>query len=127
VGERIRFREGDVFAPIPSGETFDFVLSNPPYIAREEIATLPVGVRQYEPHVALDGGPGGYAVVERLLEGAPRVLKPGGWLIVEIGAPQEQPVRDRFAANPGYELAPTVYDYARHPRVLCARWKSEER
>ncbi|OAI39859.1 hypothetical protein AYO40_05360 [Planctomycetaceae bacterium SCGC AG-212-D15] len=121
VAKRIRFLAGDLFAPV-AGESFDFVLSNPPYIAREDIPQLPVGVRQYEPHVALGGGPGGYAVLERLLGEAPRVLKPGGYLIVEIGAPQEQPVRERFAARAGYDLAPTVYDFARHPRVLCARW-----
>src|SRR5205085_707098 len=57
--ERIRFLQGDLFAPIPEGERFDFVLSNPPYIAAEEMSTLPVGVREHEPHLALDGGPGG--------------------------------------------------------------------
>lgn len=120
--ERIRFLHGDLFAPIPAGETFDFILSNPPYIATEDIPTLPVGVRDYEPHTALDGGPGGYGVLERLLDEAPRYLQPGGALIVEIGAPQEQPVRERFQARAGYALAPTIHDYARHPRVLCATW-----
>jgi release factor glutamine methyltransferase len=122
VAGRVRFLHGDLFAPIPAGETFDFVLSNPPYIAIEDMPGLPVGVREYEPHVALDGGPGGYTVLERLLDGAPRVLKQGGALIVEIGSPQEMPVRERFEARPGYTLAPTIYDYARHPRVLCATW-----
>ena len=119
---RLRFLHGDLFAPIPAGETFDFVLSNPPYIATDELPSLPVGVRDFEPHLALDGGPGGYAVLERLLDGAAAVLKPGGTLIVEIGAAQEQPVRERFEARPGYTLAPTIHDHARHPRVLCATW-----
>jgi release factor glutamine methyltransferase len=123
VAERLRFLEGDLFAPLPPGETFDFVLSNPPYIVHDDIAGLPLGVRAYEPHVALDGGPDGYAVLDRLLDGARAVLKPGGTLIVEIGAPQEQSVRARFAAYPGYGLAATVHDFARHPRVLCAAWQ----
>jgi release factor glutamine methyltransferase len=71
--------------------------------------------------VALDGGPDGYAVLERLVAGARGWLESGGYLIVEIGAPQEAEARRRIAAHAGYELAPTVYDYSRHPRVLVAR------
>lgn len=123
VAGRMRFLQGDLFAPIPAGERFDFIVSNPPYIALEDMAGLPVGVRHYEPHLALAGGPGGYVVLDRLLSEARNYLEPGGHLIVEIGAPQEQPVRERFGAFPGYELAPTVHDYSRHPRVLCARWR----
>lgn len=123
VADRVRFLEGDLFAPVPAGETFDFILSNPPYIPRGEIRRLPAGVRDYEPHLALDGGPDGYAVLDRLLSGAPAYLKPGGYLIVEIGSPQEAPARQRFQSHAGYELAPTILDYSRHPRVLCARWR----
>jgi release factor glutamine methyltransferase len=124
VGDRVRFLAGDLFAVIPPNERFDFVLSNPPYIAREELDQLPVGVRQYEPRLALDGGPGGYAVFDRLISGAKEFLVPGGYLIVEIGAPQEAIARARIQAHGGYELAETIYDGSRHPRVLCARWRS---
>ncbi|HKI32486.1 MAG TPA: peptide chain release factor N(5)-glutamine methyltransferase [Gemmataceae bacterium] len=122
VAERIHFLHGDLFEPISSEERFDFILSNPPYIAREDIAALPVGVRDYEPHLALDGGIGGYAVFDRLIHEAPRYLKPGGYLIVEIGAPQEGPARQRIAAYAGYDLGPTIKDGSGHPRVLRARW-----
>jgi release factor glutamine methyltransferase len=80
-------------------------------------------VRDYEPHTALDGGPGGYAVFERLIREAPRHLKPGGYLIVEIGSPQEGPARQRIEAVAVYELAATVKDGSGHPRVLRARWR----
>jgi release factor glutamine methyltransferase len=123
VGDRVRFVEGDLFAAVPAGERFDFVLSNPPYIPRDEIPNLAPGVRDYEPHLALDGGPSGYEVVGRLVAEAREYLKPGGYLIVEIGAPQEGPARQRIGAHAGYELAPTVHDYSGHPRVLVARWK----
>jgi release factor glutamine methyltransferase len=123
LGERIRFLEGDLFGPIPEGERFDFVLSNPPYIPHEDLPKLPVGVRQYEPTLALDGGPGGYAVFERLVDRARQFLRPGGHLIVEIGSPQEGPARQRIEAHPGYELAKTVRDGSGHPRVLVARWQ----
>jgi release factor glutamine methyltransferase len=121
VADRVRFLEGDLFGPVPAGERFDFILSNPPYIAHEDMDRLPVGVRHYEPHVALDGGPGGYAVFERLVEEAPRFLEPGGYLIVEIGSPQEGPARQRIEARPEYELGKTVRDGSGHPRVLVAR------
>src|SRR5262249_27373993 len=109
--------------PLAPEERFDFVLSNPPYIAREEMNQLPRGVREYEPHLALDGGPGGYVVLERLVALAKAFLVPGGHLIVEIGTPQEMPARQRIAAHAGYEPADTIPDGSRHPRVLRARWQ----
>jgi release factor glutamine methyltransferase len=123
VAGRIRFLAGDLFAPLAAGEAFDIVLSNPPYIAREDLPRLPVGVRDYEPHRALDGGPGGYAVFERLVRDAPAYLKPGGHLILEIGSDQEGPARQFISSAQGFDLAPTVYDHSGHPRVLHARWK----
>jgi release factor glutamine methyltransferase len=125
VAERMRFLTGDLFGPLTANERFDFVLSNPPYIAHDDLGTLPPGVRDYEPHVALDGGPQGYRLLERLAHDAPHYLKPGGYLIVEIGAPQEMPVRQRILAHPGYELAETIHDYSGHPRVLSARWRPQ--
>src|SRR5262245_18496363 len=121
VAERIRFLEGDLFGPIAPDERFDFVVSNPPYISHDDIAKLPGGVKNYEPHAALDGGPDGFAVFDRLIDAARTRLVPGGWLIVEIGAPQEEPARKRIAAQSEYELAATVRDYSGHPRVLKAR------
>lgn len=121
VADRVRFLAGDLYAPLQPGEKFDFILSNPPYIAREDLDRLPVGVRQYEPILALDGGAGGYAVLDRIIAGAGEFLHPGGHLILEIGAPQEQPVRQRIESCPDFELAPTVHDYSGHPRVLVAR------
>ncbi len=123
VAERITFLQGDLFAPLPAGTAFDFVISNPPYIPTSDIAGLAAGVRNYEPHLALDGGVDGFAVFERIVAEAPRYLKPGGWLLLEIGSPQELPARRRLAAAPGFELTETVCDAARHPRVLKARWR----
>ena len=121
VAERVRFLKGDLFAPIPSGQSFDFILSNPPYIPHDEIAKLAPGVRDYEPHSALDGGVDGFAVFERLIVAAPAYLKPGGYMLIEIGSPQEKEARERFARHAEYELDKTVYDGSGHPRVLMAR------
>ena len=122
-GATVRFLQGDLFAPLAADETFDIITSNPPYIATDEMPKLPVGVRQYEPKVALDGGPGGFAVFDRLIESARPRLRSGGLLLIEIGSPQEEPARQKIAAYAEYELGPTVFDHSGHPRVLRARRK----
>ena len=124
VAERVRFLEGDVFAPLTADERFDFIVSNPPYIPHGDMAGLEKGVRDYEPHLALDGGADGFAVFDRLLAGAPGHLKAGGYLLVEIGSPQEAPARTRIEAHGGFELGKTIFDGAGHPRVLRAKLRS---
>ena len=121
VRERIHFLAGDLFAPLAVEDRFDLIVSNPPYIPHCDIAGLEAGVREYEPHVALDGGLDGFAVFDRLIAGAPRHLKEDGWLIVEIGSPQEVPARQRIEEIGGYKLEKTIRDSAGHPRVLKAR------
>jgi release factor glutamine methyltransferase len=123
VNARVRFLEGDLFSALSEEEPFDFVLSNPPYIAHEDLQGLPYGVRDYEPHLALDGGPGGFVVFDRLVSEARNYLQTGGYLIVEIGAPQEEHGRRCIASLGGYQLAETIHDYSGHPRVLQARWQ----
>jgi release factor glutamine methyltransferase len=123
VAERVRFLEGDVFGPLAADERFDFIVSNPPYIPHGDIAGLERGVRDYEPHLALDGGATGFAVFDRLIAEAPKHLKPGGYLLIEIGSPQEAPARERIVAHGGYELGKTILDGSRHPRVLVVRLK----
>jgi release factor glutamine methyltransferase len=124
VADRMRFLQGDLFDPIPPGERFDFILSNPPYIPHEELSRLPVGVRDYEPQAALDGGPGGFAVFDRLIDQARSYLSERGYLLVEIGSPQESLARQRIASYSEYDLAKTLLDGSGHPRVLRARVKS---
>lgn len=121
LAERITFLHGDLFAPVPRGSVFDFIVSNPPYIPRGDLAGLPVGVRDYEPHLALDGGDDGFAVFDRLIAQAPEFLVEGGHLIIEIGSPQEKPARQRIGAYAHYRLAPTIHDGSGHPRVLRAQ------
>lgn len=120
VADRIDFRLGDRLAPVLAEEPFDVIMSNPPYIPGGEIAGLEVGVRDYEPHLALDGGPDGLEMVRGLVEQCVPLLTPGGHLILEIGTAQEKPVRDLIAAQPALRLAPTIHDHAQHPRVIRA-------
>lgn len=121
VADRIVFLHGDLYSPLPSNSQFAAIVSNPPYIADEDLSALPVGVRQYEPEIAYRGGPGGLAVVERIIRQAPGFLQPEGYLLLEIGAVQEQPVRQLIATLSPLELEPTIYDTDRQPRVLAAR------
>jgi release factor glutamine methyltransferase len=121
VGNRIRFLQGDVYTPLAMAERFDFILSNPPYIRHADLATLMPGVRDYEPHIALDGGDDGFAVFDRIVAELPTRLRPGGHVFLEIGTAQEEPGRYRLSRIPGLELARTVYDGSGHPRVLHAR------
>ena len=120
LSDRVEFRVGDLFGPVAAEPPFDAVLSNPPYIPTATISGLEPGVRDFEPHLALDGGPDGLAVVSRLVAGASDRLRPGGLLLIEIGADQEAPVRGFIEAEPGLRIGPTVRDAANHPRVVPA-------
>lgn len=118
--DRISFRRGSLFDAIVGDGPFDAIISNPPYIPSGDVPSLERGVRDFEPHLALDGGADGLAIVSQLIAGAASRLKPGGHLILEIGTAQEQPVRDLIAARAELELAPTIRDAAHHPRVVRA-------
>lgn len=118
--DRVELRNGHLLEPVTDLGPFDAIVSNPPYIPTEVIPTLEPGVRDYEPHTALDGGGDGLRVVSQLITQATPLLKPGGHLILEIGTAQEQPVRGLIEAEHGYRLLPTVRDHANHPRVIHA-------
>jgi release factor glutamine methyltransferase len=92
VGDRIAFIEGDLFSAITPG-SLDAVVSNPPYIARDVIATLDESVRRYEPLTALDGGVDGLHVIRPLIVQAFTALKNDGRVWLEIGDEQGGAVR----------------------------------
>jgi release factor glutamine methyltransferase len=120
VADRIEFRLGDALEPLGARGPFDAIIANPPYIATDQIEQLERGVKDYEPRLALDGGPGGLAMVARLIEEAPAHLRPGGHLILEIGSAQNSSVRALIERQSTLKVAPTVYDHANHPRVIRA-------
>lgn len=99
---------------------FDWVVSNPPYIPSTEIDALQREVREFEPRAALDGGPDGLAVYRRLIPDAARLLRPGGWLILEIGATQGESVPGLLGA--GWRECSVTSDLAGLPRVVKAQW-----
>lgn len=87
LSRRVEFRHGDWLAGIH--ERFDIVISNPPYIARRELAGLPPEV-QHEPRAALDGGEDGLDFYRALASGLPSVLAAGGFAVIEIGVGQAE-------------------------------------
>jgi release factor glutamine methyltransferase len=88
LNSRVNLLASDLFAKLPAGTRFDVIVTNPPYIATAEIDGLDPDVREYEPHLALDGGPDGLALMRRIAECAPQYLKPGGLFICEYSPEQ---------------------------------------
>lgn len=123
VAERIEFVESDLFAKVSPGRTFHAIVSNPPYIRTAEMAELAKDVRDYEPHLALEAGPRGTEVIERLIPQAAERLEQGGWLLIEVSPMIEPAVRQLIAAETRLEPQSTINDLAGHPRVVRARRK----
>jgi release factor glutamine methyltransferase len=121
VAGRIKFFTGDMYVGLTEDATFDLIVSNPPYIPSAMIPKLMPGVRDHEPKLALDGGPDGLAIFDRLIAGAANRLTPGGWILVEIGFDQEPEALRRLAVVPGLISGPTFRDADGHPRVVVAR------
>jgi release factor glutamine methyltransferase len=121
VSERIEFIESDLFTKVPAEVKFDLVLSNPPYVSSNEMATLPADVRDFEPHLALDGGVNGTEIIERLVPQAAERLQSGGWLLMEVGATNAKLVENIVRANDAFELGGTLKDTAGLPRVVQSK------
>ena len=115
---RVRFSQGDLLSGFAGqGAAFDFVVANPPYIGENEVDVEPQ-VRDFEPHLALFAGPRGLNIIGRLAPQAGELLRPGGWLVLEIGAAQEKAVRELLHDWVEVEVRP---DLRGIPRVVVAR------
>jgi release factor glutamine methyltransferase len=124
VADRIRFVVGDMMECFHPGPFFDLILSNPPYVAAEEIAGLDPGVRDHEPHLALLGGNSGLDVVARLVQQASVRLAPGGRVLMEIGAGQSLNTTG-LATAAGLLVEAVLADLSGIPRCVVARRQSE--
>lgn len=101
VARRLELREGAWFEPLEPGESFDVIVSNPPYIETQVIETLQIEVREHDPRAALDGGADGLEAYRTIAAEAPRWLRRGGALAVEIGKDQGLAVKALFT-NAGF-------------------------
>ena len=117
VENRIAFRKSDLLSAY-AGETFDFVVSNPPYVGESEADKVQRQVREFEPKVAVFSGQEGMDIYRRLIPQAKEALKPGGWFAAEIGFSAESKVRELLA---GWDEVQVTPDLQGIPRVIAAR------
>jgi len=123
VGGRITFVEGSLFEPHVQGgiAPADLIVSNPPYVSRDEWDDLPDEVRLFEPRGALDGGPDGLAVIGAIVAGCTDRLKPGGWVLIEVGHTQAKAVIKLMADTGALGKLETVRDYGGAERVVIGQ------
>jgi release factor glutamine methyltransferase len=114
--DRITFLLSDCFDSVPSTSRFDLVVSNPPYVSAGALSGLQREVKDHEPLVALSPGDDGLVVIRRLLGDAPRFLKPGGHLMMEIGFDQSEKLR-RMVEQGIWQLIDILPDLQGIPRI----------
>ena len=121
--ERVRVVECDLVAGVDAElmGRFDVLVSNPPYIPTEVLdEQVPAEVKDFEPRLALDGGPDGLDIFRRILELAPRALAPGGMLCVELFEESLDEAVALTEAQGGWSRVEAREDYTHRPRVLVA-------
>src|SRR5579864_1979842 len=120
--ERVHFLECNLFDAFASERgTFDMIVSNPPYVARDGEAQLQREVREHEPHAALFCGVTGTEIYAPLISQAAKLLRSGGLLALEIGYGAVDRVRSLFDASPAWSDVRVANDLAGIPRVISAK------
>jgi HemK-like putative methylase len=124
VAERVVVAQGDLFAPLAGLGllgTIDVVVCNPPYISTGRLEKERAELLAHEPREAFDGGPYGLSIHQRVVRDALAYLKPGGWLLFEIGLGQERQVKVLFERARQYDDVELASDDAGQPRAAMAR------
>lgn len=121
LGASVEFRCGDLWEAVAEGERFELIVANPPYVTDDEYEALDRNVKAYEPASALRGGCDGLDLVRRIVEGAPKRLREGGLLLVEIGW-KHGPAARALVSGPGWRDATVLKDSDDIDRVLAVRW-----
>lgn len=117
LADRITFLHSDLLGAV-TGQTFDAILSNPPYIPTTDLPSLHPQVRDHEPHAALFAGPTGLDLYRRLIPQAFAALPPGAPILLEIGHNQAESIRNLLAAWDEIQL---LEDLQHIPRTALAR------
>lgn len=124
VADRVTILQGDLFDALKGiidPSPFDLIVANPPYIASDQMAGLPRNVREYEPLLALDGGPDGLMPHRKIMEAASgHWLRDGGRLMLEIAFDQHETALAMAANYPAFTDEKIIRDYGGNPRVLVA-------
>ena len=114
---RIHFHQADLLEALAPA-TFDFIVSNPPYVGEAEEDQVQLEVRKFEPRNAVFAGPKGTEVIARLIPQAQAALKPGGWLVMEISGTIAEEVKTLLKNWEEVEIKPDLQSI---PRVVTAR------
>lgn len=114
---RIQFRKADLLAGFENN-SFDFIVSNPPYVGNSEADEVQLEVRKFEPRNAVFAGPTGLEVIERLIPQSHAALKPGGWLVMEISGSISESVKALLHDWKDVNILPDLQSI---PRVARAR------
>jgi release factor glutamine methyltransferase len=126
--DRVHFLEGDLIqslCPAPDRGGFDVIVSNPPYVPSDALASLPPEIIAYEPLGALDGGPDGLRYHRRIIEEAPGCLRAGGWLGLEVGEGQSPAVVELFRKGEAFGPPEVRRDLGGRDRVVLASRKDK--
>jgi release factor glutamine methyltransferase len=110
---------GDLGAPLRTA-TFDVVTAVAPYVPTGDLRLLPADVQRHEPRAALDGGPDGLDTMRRVVREAARLLRPGGWLLTELGGDQDRALEPTLTAS-GFSSTKTWSDEEGELRGLATR------
>lgn len=121
VADRIEFRLGDLLSEVAPNETFDFVVSNPPYVSDSEFEELDRQVKDHEPKLALVGGPTGTEIIQRLVPQAAECLNDDGWLLLEISPMIKDQVVAVLTENEAFTATASSCDLAKLARVVESR------
>lgn len=121
---KVKFTEGDMFRP-HKGKKFDMIVSNPPYIRTAMLSILQEEVKDHEPLRALDGGRDGLDFYRIIVKEAADYLKPGGFLMLEIGHDQGEDLRKMLKDDGKYTPAEVIKDLPGKDRVVKCRLKQQ--
>jgi len=121
LAHRIQFCEADLLAGL--NPRFDFVVSNPPYVGESEEDQVQLEVRKFEPRNAVFAGPTGVEVISRLIPQAYEILRPGGWLVLEISGTIDKQVEGLLTGWNNIQIRPDLQSI---PRVVLAQKKRNE-
>lgn len=117
----INFLQSDLFNTQDlRPNTYDLIISNPPYIPTEDIENLQLQI-QYEPVIALDGGKDGLDFYRWIIKNSPKYFKKGGYLIMEMGFNQRDAIEDIFYNSRDFKIKEVVKDYNNIDRIIVAR------
>lgn len=124
VQDRIDFVQSDLFSALSPLTTFDFIVSNPPYVTRAEYEQLSHTVRDYEPKSALLAGDDGLEVIQRIVADAPLFFSPKGLLLMEVSPMIIERVVALFKRITSWGEVRTIRDFSNRPRFVIANFRS---